>query len=110
MKNYITYTALLTTFGVFGLHAATAPPWAFLADSTHDGPSSLLTKRTNMRALSNHAHQFPLLLSPPPSQSSTNRPLWVRASLTSDEKPILRRFFGILHSSLPSLLPSLSFT
>jgi hypothetical protein len=80
--------SLLTTFGVFVLHAAAAPPWHSLLIQAHDGPSSLLTKiSTKVCSLSNHAYQFPLLLSlpflPPPSQSYTNRPLWVRASLTS---------------------------
>jgi hypothetical protein len=80
--------SLLTTFGVFVLHAAVAPPWPSLLIQAHDGPSSLLTKiSTKVCSLSNHAYQFPLLLSlpflPPPSQSYTNRPLWVRASLTS---------------------------
>ena len=37
--------SLSTTFGVFDLHAAAAPPWAFLALPMM-GPSSLLTKST----------------------------------------------------------------
>ena len=65
--------SLLTTFGVFVLHAAAAPPWPSLLIQAHDGPSSLLTKISTKvcSPLKKHAYQFPLLLSlpflPPPS-------------------------------------------
>ncbi len=57
---------------------------AFLADSkAHDGPSSLLTKKRKHVFSLKHAYHLSLPFLPPPSQSYTNRPLWVRASLTS---------------------------